>query len=61
MNSITKAVAEYTGTRARDWELIGGPDSRCGVDYWLRHKTTKQEAYANDDQGYISVSLSEEI
>ena len=56
-NSVLKAVAEKTGTRQRDWELLDGPESRCGLDYWLRHKKTKQEVYANDDQGYITVQV----
>lgn len=56
-NAVLKAVASATGTKQKDWELINGPESGCGVDYWLRHKKTGQQAYANDDQGYVSVEV----
>jgi len=56
-NAVLKAVALTTGTRQNDWELMNGPDSRCGVDYWLRHKQTGQQVYANEDQGTISVQV----
>ena len=49
------ALCKATGTRPEEWEFLDGPDSRCGVDYWLKHKPTGKEAYVNDDQGHVTV------
>ena len=48
-------LCKATGTRADEWEFLDGPDSGCGVDYWLKHKPTGKEAYVNDDQGHVKV------
>jgi hypothetical protein len=48
-------LCRLTSTRPDEWEFLDGPDSRCGVDYWLRHKPTGKEAYVNDDQGHVTV------
>ena len=53
-------LAVLTGTRAADWELQAGPESRCGVDFYLRH-TRGNEAYINIDQGHFAVSVAGEI
>lgn len=41
------------------WRLIDGPSSGTGVDYWLVNDKG-DEAYANDDQGYITISINGE-
>ena len=51
-------LCKATGTRAEEWEFLEGPDSGCGVDYWLKHKPTGNEAYANDDQGHVRVDVT---
>ncbi len=48
-------LCKATDTRPDDWEFIDGPESGCGVDYWLKHKPTGKEAYVNDDQGHVKV------
>lgn len=59
MDEILEALCCETDTTADMWEAIDGPDSRCGVDYWFRNRLTGEEAYVNDDQGAITVSVSE--
>ncbi len=56
MNKILKELTDAAGGRACDWEEIDGPDSGVGVDHWFRNNKTNEEAYVNDDQGFISVS-----
>lgn len=52
MNLNLKAIAaSHTNTEEQDWEFFDGPDSGCGVDYWLRHNTLPIEFYSNCDQG----------
>ena len=51
-------LCKATGTRAEGWEFLDGPDSGCGVDYWLKHKPTGKEAYVNDDQGHVIVDVT---
>ncbi len=51
LNEPSKA----TGTRPDEWEFLDGPDSGCGVDYWLKQKPTGKEAYVKDDQGNVTV------
>ncbi|MFA5419526.1 MAG: hypothetical protein WC341_13830 [Bacteroidales bacterium] len=57
--SVKQEVAKETGTKARDWEFIDGPETGVGVEFWLRNSTTKQEAYYCDDQGSVSISVDE--
>ena len=52
-------LAVLTGTRAIDWEFQEGPESRCGVDFYLRHSQGR-EAYINIDQGHFTVSVTGE-
>ena len=58
--SYEKAIAKLTGTRANSWENIDGPDTHCGVDYYFEHRSKKTEAYLNNDQGYITISVDGE-
>jgi hypothetical protein len=57
--NLKRIAAELTYTRPQDWEDIEGPDSRVGLDYWLRHKTQGFTLYANCDQGEWSFELIE--
>ena len=52
-------LAALTGTRARDWKAQHGPDSRCGIDYYYRHRPGN-EAYINVDQGHFTISVAGE-
>ena len=52
-------LAVLTGTRAREWKLRDGPDSRCGIDYYYRHRPGN-EAYINVDQGHFTISVAGE-
>ena len=36
--------------------FIGGPDSGCAVDYWLKHARSGKKAYVNDNQGHVKVN-----
>ena len=60
MNAILQILATLTDTKADDWEIIDGPDSGCGIDYWLRHEKSGREAYANLDQEYLTISVNGE-
>jgi hypothetical protein len=56
---LLNLLAKLTDTQPAVWEPMVGPDSRCGVDYWYRHPSG-QEAYINDDQGHITISVEGE-
>ena len=60
MKSPVDILASVTGTRARDWQSLDGPDSRVGVDYWYRNRKRGQEAYLNLDQDYLTISVNGE-
>ena len=55
-----KLIAEETGTNASSWELIDGPDSGTGIDYWVKNKDTGMEVYVNIDQEEVSISYSDQ-
>jgi len=52
-------LAALTGTRAHDWKIRGGPDSRCGIDYYYRY-LDGSEAYINIDQSHFAISVAGE-
>ena len=60
MKSPVDILASVTGTRARDWQSLDGPDSRVGVDYWFCHRKTGPEAYLNLDQNHLTISVDGE-
>ena len=41
------------------WKEVNGPDSGVGLDYWYR--ADGHEAYVNIDQGFMTVSVDEEV
>ncbi len=53
-------LAVLTPTRARDWKIREGPDSRCGIDYYYGHRQGR-EAYINIDQGHFTISVAGEV
>ncbi len=54
--TIQQKIAKETGTKVTDWELIDGPDSGVGCDYYFRHRITHEEVYVNNDQGWVTIS-----
>ncbi len=52
-------LAVLTGTRACDWSIREGPDSRCGADYYYGHRQWG-EAYINIDQSHFTISVAGE-
>jgi hypothetical protein len=59
--NLEKIASEMTDTAAKDWGFIQGPDSRVGVDYWLEHAVTRQQFYANNDQGKWTFEVQDEV
>lgn len=55
--NIQQKLIDLTGDRS--WHFVSGPESGNGVDYWLAN-FDGDEAYANDDQGYITISVNGE-
>ena len=53
MNKALEYLIQETDTKASDWKQIDGIPSGVGVEYWYRHKKTKEEAYICVDQGEI--------
>jgi hypothetical protein len=52
---ILKKLKTITGNRT--WKFTDGPDSGMGTDYWFADDADN-EAYANNDQGYITISVN---
>ena len=46
-------------TDDKTWYHVNGPDSGTGVDYWFENDA-KSSAYANNDQGFIVISVDGE-
>ena len=49
-------------TSIKSWRAIDGPASRCGMDFWYQSRETNEagayvEAYLNNDQGYLTVTV----
>ena len=58
MNTILQILATITNTKADDWEILNGPESGFGIDYWFRNRKTGVEAYANLDQEHVRLSVN---
>ncbi len=58
-SNVKKAVAEKTGTNVRDWQYIDGPTTGVGIEFWLHNNKTGVTVYYCDDQGNVSISVSE--
>ena len=58
MNTILQILATVTDTKADDWELLDGPESGFGIDYWFQHRKTGTEAYASLDQDNVNLSVN---
>ncbi len=48
-----------TGTVATDWEVLDGPDSGVGVDFWYRRRGSGSEAHLNLDQDHLTISADD--
>ena len=55
--SPLEVLASVTNTSIDDWEVLDGPDSGVGVDYWYRHRHSGAEAYLNRDQDHLTVTV----
>ncbi|HEV2392280.1 MAG TPA: hypothetical protein VG146_07950 [Verrucomicrobiae bacterium] len=58
--SSLDVLAAVTRSRPEDWQVLDGPDSGVGIDYWFRNTETGAEAYLNLDQDHLTISLDEE-
>ena len=57
-SQIILAVAAKTGTAPNDWDYFDGPTTGVGVEYWLRNAIDYLEAYVCDDQGELTVEIT---
>ena len=55
---IILAVAVKTGTAPGNWDYFDGPATGVGVEYWLRNAVDSLEAYVCDDQGELTVEIT---
>ena len=53
---IIRKLEKLTGIKG--WSFTDGPDTGCGVEYYL--VSGKHEAYVNNDQGSITISVDGE-
>lgn len=53
-------LAVLTGTEAKNWEPVDGPQSGTGVDFWFVYEPDQTKAYVNDDQGYVTFEVGGE-
>lgn len=53
--NILKLLRRITNNNT--WSFTDGPDSGMGTDYWFAD-SADNEAYANNDQGYITISVN---
>ncbi len=58
--SPLEILASVTGTVDSEWEVLAGPDSGAGVDFWYRHGPSGKEAYLNRDQDHLTISVNGE-
>lgn len=57
MSNVKDAVAEYTGTEADAWELIGVGDPKVVDEFWFFNEMTEQTVYVCKDQDTLTLSL----
>ncbi len=53
-------LADLTGTEKDEWESSEGPDSGCGNDFYYYHERRSLDARINDDQGMLSIVVTDE-
>jgi hypothetical protein len=56
---ILLAVAVQSGTAPGNWDYFDGPRTGVGVEYWLRNAVDSLEAYVCDDQGELTIEITE--
>ena len=54
-----EVLASVTGRGEIDWEVLDGPDSGVGVDFWYRDRGSGSEAYLNLDQVRPTISVDD--
>ena len=52
-----KKLEELSGLT--NWEEVNGYDSGVGIDYWF--SSDGHEAYVNDDQGYLTITIDDDL
>jgi len=57
--TMLSKLCKETGTTEDDWEDMDGLETGVGVESWFRHVSDGREAYCVEDQGEITVSVSE--
>jgi hypothetical protein len=55
--SIQSKLADKTETSPNDWTEIEGPSSGVGSESWWTNDRAGLEAYACDDQGYLTIQI----
>jgi hypothetical protein len=54
-----RELMDQTDTEADEWESMDGPQTGVGTEYWYRHIYDGREAYVVDDQGAITIEVSD--
>lgn len=54
-----QALMEQTDTEADEWASMDGPQTGVGTEYWYHHIYDEREAYVVDDQGEITIEVSD--
>jgi hypothetical protein len=54
-----KILARLTDTKSTDWKEVGGPETRCGLDYYYRD-SRDCDAYINVDQSCVTICVNDE-
>jgi len=54
-----EVLTSVTGSAEADREVLDGPDSEAGVDFWYRHRGSGAEAYLNLDQFRPTISVDD--
>lgn len=57
MKAELQKLCEETDTKAEEWEVLDGPTTGVGAEYWFRHEDGR-EAYVVNDQGEITYAIS---
>ena len=56
----TAALAVLSHDHELNWDEAEGPDAGVGVNYYYVNDVTGQQAYINDDQGNVSITIENE-
>jgi hypothetical protein len=53
-----EAICTETNTVPNDWSEVDGPETGVGVERYFQHAVDERTYYTCDDQGTISISLT---